>query len=170
MALEVMGELEWDRNDPVNAGIQSVELVAGCAGVLIRRIRYLEPLTGENLTFLTSEMTLPAGLIAWLYKLRWDIEKVFDQLKNKLDEQPAWASTPTAKIIQAQFICLTHNLLLRVEAQLRVEGIENQAEIKRKAQELVKAVAIATQAGRKIPSPVLALQRLTQRSASPAWL
>ena len=51
-----------------------------------------------------------------------------------------------------------------MEAQLQVEGIKNQAEIERKAQELVKAVATATEAGRKIPSPVLALQRLTQRS------
>lgn len=164
MTLDVMGQPDWDRNDPVNAGIQSVELVAGCAGVLIRRIRYLEPLTGEMLTFLTSEMTLRPGLIAFLYKLRWDIEKVFDQLKNKLGEQHAWASTPTAKTIQARFICLVHNLLLLVEDRLKEDGIENTAELDRKAKELAIAVEIATKAGRKIPAPVLALQRHTQRS------
>jgi len=32
---------------------------------------------------------LRPGLIAFLYKLRWDVEKVFDQLKNKLNEQKA---------------------------------------------------------------------------------
>lgn len=164
MALEVVGRPEWDRNDPVNAGILSVEWVSGSAGVLIRRIRYGRPETGEILTFLTSEMSLRPGLIAFIYKLRWDIEKVFDELKNKLSEKKAWASTSTAKTVQAEFICLAHNLFLLVEAKLKAEGIENEAELARKAKELAKAKEIAAKAGRKIPSPVLALQRFTQRS------
>jgi len=48
-------------------------------------------------------MTIPPGLIARIYKMRWDIEKVYDEMKNKLDEQKAWASTPTAKTMQAHF-------------------------------------------------------------------
>ena len=164
MKLDVTGRIAWDRNDPVNAGIISDEYVAGCAGVLIRRIRYCRPETGEILTFLTSEMTLRPGLIAFLYKLRWDIEKVFDQLKNKLHEQQAWASTPTAKTIQGEFICLVHNLLLLVEKRLKDDGIENEAELERKAKDLAKASEIAAKAGRKMPSPVATLQRLTQRS------
>ena len=36
MALEVTGRPSWDRSDPLNAGIQSVELVSGSAGVLVR--------------------------------------------------------------------------------------------------------------------------------------
>ena len=164
MSLDVVGIQAWDRNDPVNAGILRVELVAGCAGVLIRRVTYVEPVHGETLSFLTSEMTLRPGLIAFLYKLRWDTEKVFDQMKNKLGEKKAWASSPTAKQIQAQLICLAHNLLLRLETRLKAEGIENVAELKRKAKELAKEVKTATAAGRKIPSPVTALQRFTQRS------
>lgn len=164
MALDVVGKPEWDRHDPVNAGIVNVELVAGCAGVLIRRISYLEPISGEILNFITSEMTLRPGLIAFLYKMRWDIEKVFDQIKNKVGEQKAWASAPTAKSIQGNFICLTHNLLLGVETRLTNEGIKNEAELERKAKELAISVKIATAAGRKMPSPVLALVRFTQRS------
>ena len=164
MNLEVMGQPDWDRSDPVNAGIQSVELVAGAAGVMLRRIRYVEPVTGEVLVFLTTEMTLRPGLVAFLYKLRWDIEKVFDQLKNKLREQHAWASSANAKVAQAQFICLLHNLLLGVEARLLDEGIENHAELARKAKSLAAAQKHATAAGRKLPSPVVALQRFTQRS------
>ena len=109
-------------------------------------------------------MTLRPGLIDFLYKLRWDIEKVFGPLKNNLGEQQAWASTPTAKTIQARLICLVHNLLLLVEMRLKEDGIENEAELARKAKELAITVEIATKAGRKIPGPVLAIQRHTQRS------
>ena len=35
-------------------------------------------------SFLTSEYTLPPGVIAHLCRLRWEIEKTFDELKNKL--------------------------------------------------------------------------------------
>lgn len=164
MALEVQGHPAWDRDDPVNAGVQSVELVAGQAGVLVRRIRYVEPVSGTEYVFLTNELTIRPGLIAFLYKLRWDVEKVFDQLKNKLGELKAWASSLVAKSAQAQFICLLHNLLLLVEGRLAAEGIENRAELARKVKELERAKAHAAKAGRKFPSPVLALQRLTQRS------
>lgn len=164
MALEVQGLPKWDREDPVNLGVQSVELVAGQAGVLLRRLRYVEPVSGAEYVFLTNELTIRPGLIAFLYKLRWDLEKVFDQLKNKLAERKAWASSLVAKSAQAQFICLLHNLLLLVEGRLAAEGIENHAELARKAKELEAAKAHAAQAGRKFPSPVLALQRLTQRS------
>ena len=164
MKLDVVGQPDWDPLDPVNAGIQSVELVAGGAGVLVRRIRYVEPVTGDLLVFLTSEMTLRPGLIAFLYKLRWDIEKVFDQLKNKLGEQHAWASSANAKVAQAEFICLLHNLLLLVEDRLLTEGIENQAELERNAKSLAQTQKHAAAAGRTLPSPVVALQRFTQRS------
>ena len=164
MKLAVTGTPAWDRADPVNAGIQSVEWVFGIAGVLLRRIRYLEPVSGTEYVFLTNEMTLRPGLIAFLYKLRWDVEKVFDQLKNKLGEQQAWANSPTAKATQGQLICLLHNLLLIVEARLKAEGIENTAEIARKQKTFAKAQEFAAALGRKIPSPVVALQRFTQHS------
>jgi len=164
MKLAVTGQPVWDPTDPVNAGIQSMDWVSGLAGVLLRRIVYQEPLTGTIYTFLTNEMTIRPGLIALLYKLRWDIEKVFDELKNKFKEQQAWASTPEAKSAQAQLIALTHNLLVLLEEQLRREGIVNEAEIERRQQVLQAAQVVAHHAGRLIPSCVVALQRLTQRS------
>jgi len=164
MKLQVVGLPDWDRNDPVNAGIQSMEWVAGVAGVLVRRIRYIEPVLGTEYVFITSEMTLRPGLIAFLYKLRWDVEKVFDVLKNKLNEKQAWASTNNAKAVQGQMICLVHNLIQFVEEKLRREGIENEAEIARRQKVLAQMQADAADAGRKIPSCVLALQRLTQCS------
>jgi Transposase DDE domain len=164
MNLEVTGHPAWDPTDPVNAGIKSVELVSGSAGVLVRRIRYVEPVTGTEYVFITNEMTLRPGLIAFLYKLRWDVEKVFDVLKNKLHEQQAWASSMNAKCAQAQLICLLHNLVEILEETLRLDGIENLAEMARKRKVFAQAEAFATAAGRKFPSCVAALQRLTQCS------
>ena len=160
----ICGVPEWDRSDPVNAGIQKVELVSGAAGVLVRPIGYREPVSGTGYVFLTNDLRLRPGLIAFLYKLRWDVEKVFDELKNKLGEQQAWASSPIAKAAQAQLICLLHNLLVLLDARLKAEGIENEAEKRRKRETFAKAQKLATAAGRKIPSPVVALQRFTQHS------
>jgi len=47
-----------------------------------RRIRYQDPESGEIYEFLTSEFHLPPGIIAQLYRLRWDIEKFFDVCEN----------------------------------------------------------------------------------------
>ena len=73
--------------------------------------------------------------------------------------------------MQAHLICRVHNLLLIAEARLKVEGIENTAETARKRKTLAKAQELAAAAGRKIPSPVVALQRFTQHSVkSLRWL
>ena len=56
-----------------------------------------------------------------LYKLRWDIEKVFDVFKNKLEEKKAWGSSDITKIIQALFICITHNLTLMMNKKIEKE-------------------------------------------------
>ena len=161
MNLRVMGTSDWDRTDPHNAGIQRVELVAGAAGVLVRRIFYLEPVTGVEYVFITNELTIRPGLVALLYKLRWNVEKVFDCLKNKLNEQQAWATSDTAKSAQAQLICVLHNLIQILEEKLRLEGIENVAEIARRKKTLERMQAMAAAAGRKIPACVVVLQRLT---------
>ncbi|MHB1310037.1 MAG: transposase [Limisphaerales bacterium] len=36
---------------------------------------------------------VPPGVLAELYRRRWELEKVFDEVKNKLREQKAWASS-----------------------------------------------------------------------------
>jgi len=43
---------------------------------------------------------------------------VFDCLKNKLNEKKSWSAAPTSKAAQAEFLCLPHNLLRRLEEVL----------------------------------------------------
>ena len=165
MKLEVIAEKSWDRTDPRNAGVLAEETVATSQGVSVRRVRYRCPLRGEEFSFLTSECTLPPGVIAHLYRLRWEIEKTFDELKNKLGETKAWASSPNAKAMQAHFLCMAHNLMICCEAQLeREHGVRNEAELARRAQRLEKEEKRLAKQRLVMPMLVRALQRLTVRS------
>lgn len=166
MVLEVCAENPWDRADALNAGVVADELcMPASAGVPIRRVRFVRPDTGEAISFITSEFKLPPGLIAELYRRRWDIEKAFDEFKNKLGEKKAWASSETAKTMQAQFMCMTHNLLLWLDHQMTTEhGIRNVAEDQRRAQRLKELTAEVTAAGRVLPTAWTAIQRATVRS------
>lgn len=154
-----------EQSDPVNAGIVSDEEGAPAATArVIRRITWMDPDTGDAWQFLTNEMTLPPGLIVLVYRRRWDIEKVFDEFKNKLCEKKSWASSVAAKAAQANFMCLTHNLMVLYEHKLAGQGIGNVAEEKRRTQRLEKRTAAATKASRKMPSIISGVQRLTVRS------
>ncbi len=57
------------------------------------------------------------------------LEKVFDELKNKLGEKKAWATSLDAKQTHAHLLTITHNLLLLYEQALAVRhAVQNQAE------------------------------------------
>jgi hypothetical protein len=136
---------------------------------MVRRVRY-QPAPGESrqaevMEFITTEFTLPAGLIAWLYARRWEVEKVFDQLKNKLEESKAWASTPQAKCTQANFLCLTHNLLELLSRRLAQEqNLRDRAGEKRAAERQAKREAAAAKTGRPLSAVLAKIIRPLQLS------
>jgi len=162
MALMVMAELGYDKKDPINAGVQSYELVGCSAGVTVHRVVYKCPLSGEMYSFVTSLTNVPPGLIAYLYKTRWDIEKIFDQVKNKLAEKKAWATSSTEKNMQAQFVCIAHNLMLTLEQCLKKEGVENEIENNRRSKRLDKALASSKTRKDKLPVFLTTPKRPTQ--------
>ena len=166
MNLAKQGDCLWDTNDPVNTGILADELVAPVTHArMVRRITFIDPASGAHWQVLTNEKNLPPGLVAKLYLMRWDLEKVFDEFKNKLLEKKSWASSATAKCMQAVFLCLTHNLMVLQEHALREEhGIVNEAEDRRRAKRLTKEKAAVKKAGRVLTALKEALQRCTQRS------
>ncbi len=101
------GESKWDREDPVNAGVVRDTRATTLTGkVLLRWIVYKDPRSGESFEFVTTEMTIRPGLLAWVYKCRWDIEKTYDTFKNKLGQTKAWGESEEAKNMQARFVCL----------------------------------------------------------------
>lgn len=167
MKLEVLGTHPFDRADPINRGVIADEIVSTGTGVSVRRVIYQDQETHITYVYITNlAPSIPPGIIALLYKSRWDVEKVFDEFKNKLGEIKSWASTPTAKTCQARLLCLTHNLMTLMEEQIHREtGIRNEAEIKRKGQVLTKRDH-ASKAQGKGGLTILqkAIQRLTQRT------
>lgn len=165
MKLEGVGSPRWNREDPVNAGVLADEWVSTSVGVFVRRVRYRDPVSGTIFEFLTNETTLAPGWIAHLYRMRWDIEKVFDAFKNKLGEKKAWASGAVAKTIQANLLCLAHNLLLLFEDRvLKPAGVTNVAEDKRRAGRLEKTKEVLAERQETLPMLVEKLQRCTQSS------
>lgn len=165
LSLTKQGDYPFDAGDPVNAGIESDQFASSGNGSPIRLITYVCPSTGVRHQFLTSETTLPPGLIAYLYKMRWDIEKVFDEVKIKCRENKSWGSSPETKEAQAQFICITHNLMVLLEDNLQNNhGITNERELARKVNRIKAQVALA-QIAKKILAPMYQMiNRMSQRS------
>lgn len=164
MRLETMGILPFDTIDPRNKGVQSDEIVGTSQGVCVRRITYHDPVGNVTYVYLTSNTTLPPGLLVVLYKRRWDIEKVFDETKNKLQEAKAWATSAEAKMIQGQFIAMTHNLMLFIETDLdQREQVRNEPEIVRREKRLQQVATRLAKHGQRLPLAYSAFRQLTQR-------
>ena len=132
----------------------------------MRRVVYRDALSGQQYVYLSSNTKLAPGLLALLYKRRWDIEKVFDETENRYEEAQAWATSATAKRLQAQLICITHNLCLLMESLLETEEqLRNELEIQRRAKRTAKMKEEMAAKGQKLPFVYWAIDRLTQRGA-----
>ena len=158
--------MEFDKQDPINEGVISDELAGYGPGVMMRRVTYQCPETGRKLVFLTSlndSKKFPPGLIAQLYRMRWDIEKIFDVFKNKLFETKAWGSAPIAREMQALFITLTHNLLDRFEESISTEEkLDDPTHAKRMKARLEAAKEKAAKFGKRLPKLYEDWQRIKQ--------
>lgn len=158
--------LEWERTHRHNQGVLSDERVWFGEPGEFRRVRYRDPESGEAYEFLTTEFHLPPGIIAQLYRLRWDIEKFFDVCENLLAEKRAWGAGPVAAQVQNEFLVLTHNLLLLMNERLETqEGIRDEkVEAKYEAALEVRRTK-ARAKGRKVSYWVRVLRRITRWSS-----
>jgi hypothetical protein len=153
--LLICDERELDQEDPRNAGVVSDQFGETNDGDMLRKIVYVEPATGRTFVFLTNEMTLPPGLIAFIYKKRWDIEKVFDQFKNKLMENRAWAKSSNSKCVQAQFMAMTHNLTLLLERKIETEEEISDTKIEKKRKARVEGDRKKIREARRKENPLV---------------
>jgi hypothetical protein len=162
MCLELVRSRDIDRSQPINQGVLSDRVVQDRRGIVVREITFENPCDGQVYVYLTNEMTLAPGLLVLLYKTRWDIEKVFDETKTKLAEKKSWATSVTAKAMQAHFVALVHNLLLLVQDQHEQQGVVNTAETERKDKRLEQQEQALTKTGRSLPLIYKTLRRFTQ--------
>jgi hypothetical protein len=163
--LEWVESTAWDHTDPRNGGVMEDMRVKTRQDHALRLICYRDPLTGKAYEFLTNEPDLPPGVLVELYRRRWDIEKVFDILKNKLGETKAWGTSLASRTTQAQFLMLTHNLLLLYEQALEERhGVANHGEDRRRLQRLKSRVAAVAKAGETLSTLRRRALRATQYS------
>jgi hypothetical protein len=164
--------LAWNRKDRRNQGVLSDERVRFGEAGEFRRVRYQDPETGEIHELLTTEFHLPPGIIAQLYRLRWDIEKFFDVCENLLAEKRAWGAGPVPAQVQNEFLVLVHNLFLLLSGRLEAEeGIRDEkVEIKYEAA-LKRRSQAARWVGKTVSPWVRALRRITRWSSQfTRWL
>ncbi len=158
------GVWAFDAEDPRNAGVLSDELIGVFCGWLFRRVKYRDAATGTEYSFITNIMDLPLGLIAFIYKCRWNVEKVFDEKKNKLFETKNWGISEQARLQQACFVCMAHNLMLMLERSLGEEGIRDEKVIKRR-EKREKALLVEILGSGRVPNAMaIKGNGITQRS------
>jgi len=158
---------EVDRSNHANVLILSDETITfKDARGTWRRITARCPDSKDVFITLTNQMTLPPGVLNECFRLRWGIEKLFDQQEQKLDERKAWATSENAKTTQALSICITHNLLLLFKASLkRDEDIEDTKVSSDYLKKLDVRENEAKKAGRIFPKVLyIALYRPTEMS------
>ncbi len=164
-ALQLKRALAWDAADPRNNGVVFDEVADRGDGIEIRRISYQDPATGADYSFLTTEMTLPPGAIVFVYKLRWDIEKVFDQSKNGFVERRGWAKSEPAKKQHGHFISMAHNLCVIFERLVeKEEGVVDRKSLDKREARRSEEMAKAEAGGRPFNSLVAQCRRITKRS------
>lgn len=165
MITDHVADRPWDRDDPVNAGVERDGLLAEGPQTPVRLVVYRDPHTDELFEFITNVMDLVPGVIAQLYRMRWDIEKGYDSYKNKLMEAKAWATTSEAKSAQATFMALAMNLVTLFEHRIAKEHeIVNAPEDKRRAKRREKERVEVEKKGKRMPLLQQALSRATQTS------
>lgn len=162
MGLELEQERIIDFTQPIHPGVLGDRVVKDRRGLRVREITFQNPWDGKGYGSLPSEMTLAPGRRALRCKTRWEIEKVFDETKTKLQEKKSWATTPTAKQMPSPFVAIGHNLLLRLQDLHQPLGVENIAEIQRKQKRRRQQETELAKNQQTLPLVYKILQRFTQ--------
>lgn len=145
----------WNPEDPRNHAVQSDRGVLTREGGELRIVVYINPMDGERFEFLIKAPDLPPG----------EIEKVFDQIKNRLWERKAWGTSEKSRIAHAWLIALVHNLLVLQEHHL--EGprrVRNPPEDQRRLRRATEAEQQDLQLGRPITTLRTFMRRASQLS------
>ena len=87
----------------------------------LRRIAFRVPEDGKVLIFLTNNFSLPAEVIAKLYKLRWRVELFFKWIKQNLRLQHFFGTTDNAVKTQIWIAICIYVLVAIVRKELKLD-------------------------------------------------
>jgi hypothetical protein len=87
----------------------------------LRRIRSFDAETKKRLVFLTNNFTLPAQVIAELYKCRWQVELFFKWIKQHLRIKAFYGTTENAVKTQIWIAISVYVLVAIVKKRLKLD-------------------------------------------------
>jgi Transposase DDE domain len=100
--------------------LEDIEIALKCAdGTTWRLIKWRSP-DGDIMEYLTNDLHLEPGVVAFLYYRRWDEEKYFDTFKNDLAGSKAWGKKPAA-LEQQCLMCMITTILTRMFLQKKAQ-------------------------------------------------
>lgn len=87
---------------------------------------------GHLVEFLTNEIDLQPGLIAFLYSRRWEEEKCFDTWKNDFSQAKAWGASVVAIDNQVRLAIVTSILMaMLVHRKMGEHGVEDEKALRK---------------------------------------
>ena len=87
---------------------------------VLRRIAYRDPLSGKKLIFLTNNFTVPALIIAQLYRYRWQIELFFKWIKQHLRIKSFYGTSDNAVRTQVWIAIAVYLLVALLKKRLKL--------------------------------------------------
>lgn len=87
----------------------------------LRRIKYYDAETNRRYVFVTNNFELPAGLVAALYKHRWQIELFFKWIKQHLSIESFWGRSANAVKTQICIALCAYLLVAVLKKNLRID-------------------------------------------------
>ena len=87
----------------------------------LRRIKFYDEETDNNLEFLSNSFDITAEEIAQLYKYRWKVELFFKWIKQHLKVKSFWGTTQNAVKIQVYSAIIAYCLVALVRNKLKVD-------------------------------------------------
>lgn len=117
---------------PVNEGVvKDLRITLRSSREFWRLITY-RTRRGHLVEFLTNELDLEPGLIAFLYSRRWEEEKCFDTWKNDFSQAKAWGASVVAIDNQVRLAIITSILVtILLHRQMGQHGIADEKSLRK---------------------------------------
>jgi transposase len=87
----------------------------------LRRIKYFDSEKNKSFIFLTNNFTLPAIIVAQLYKYRWQVELFFKWIKQHLRIKSFFGTTENAVKIQIWIAISVYILISIIKKRLKLD-------------------------------------------------
>ena len=117
---------------PVNEGVvKDLRITLRSSREFWRLITY-RTRRGHLVEFLTNELDLEPGLIAFLYSRRWEEEKCFDTWKNDFSQAKAWGASVVAIDNQVRLAIITSILVaILLHRKMGQHGVEDEKALRK---------------------------------------